>query len=336
MDLSPKIGFGIIGCSRIAQKSVFQAINSSSAAKIEIIGSRNTNKVLAFSRQFDCDAGAYEDVIKNKNVDVIYISLPNSLHEEWTIKALEAGKHVICEKPAAISYAAAEKMISAAKKNNVRLLEGLMFRYHPQHAKVKEMIKDGVLGDLLKFESCFSFSMPDKNSSMMQKILAGGSLNYAAVYPICASRMIFEKEPISVTCNLKIDSESGIDIKTDIFLEYADNKSAFVTSILGGYFQSTYSVLGTKANVKVNRAYAVPHDMPTKILLDANDKTEEISIDPVDHFKLMIDDFCEKIINNSNDQEMKYEKDLLAQARILEAARISNREKRIVCIPELK
>jgi predicted dehydrogenase len=126
--------FGIIGCSRIAERSVIPAIIKSEFAELEIIGSRDSGKAKKFSNKFGCEKiGSYEDVIGDESVDVVYISTPIGTHEEWTIKALSAGKHVYCEKSSTTSYSSAQKMIESAKQNNVRIIEGFMFRFHPQH-----------------------------------------------------------------------------------------------------------------------------------------------------------------------------------------------------------
>ncbi|GEM_PF-104698 len=330
-----KIKFGVLGSSRVALKGMLPAMRDSDLAEFFMMGSRHPEKGKEVATQFNCtNWGSYEDVLKNKDIDAIYISLPNALHEEWTLKALEAGKHVICEKPTAISYAAGKKMVETARKNNVRLLEGLMFRYHPQHAKVKEFVESGSLGDLVRFEGCFAYAMPDRASSAMSSTLGGGTFNDQMPYPVYSSRMIFKSEPESVLCTIETDPESGVSIKSNMMLAYPGGRIAFASSIFGSYYQSTYSVLGTKANVRMGRAYAVPRDMEIKIFLDADDKTEEIVIPPADHFRLMLDDFCVEVVKGSESTK-HYEDDLLAQARILEAARISSRERRVIKISEI-
>ncbi|MEK7506049.1 MAG: sugar nucleotide-binding protein [Patescibacteria group bacterium] len=335
MDVRKKIKFGVLGCSRVALKGMIPAINDSEFAELEMVGSRNPEKSKEVGTRFGAKSwGNYEDVLKNKNIQAIYVSLPNALHEEWTIRALEAGKHVICEKPTAISYGAAKRMVETAKKNNVRLLEGFMFRYHPQHAKVKELIANGVLGELVRFEGCFSYAMPDRKSNAMNKELAGGSFNDQAPYSIYASRMLFNEEPENVLCNMVYNPESGVTVKTDMVLCYPKDKYAFASSSFGSYFQSTYSILGTKAHIRMSRAYAVPREMETKIFLDSDDAIKEIKIEPADHFRLMVDDFCQEIVKEPLHAK-DYENDLLAQAKVLEAARRSDAEKRIVSISEI-
>ncbi|TSA45675.1 gfo/Idh/MocA family oxidoreductase [bacterium] len=328
------IRFGIIGCSRIAKKSVLPAMKNSRSAKIEIIGSRSEEKARAYSLQFECDSyGNYEEVLKNKNVDAVYVSLPIALHEEWSIKAAEAGKHVLCEKPAAITLASAKRMVGACKKNGVRIMEGLMFRYHPQHAKVRELLEEGVLGELIKFDGRFSVPMPNNDSNILNNTLGGGYYNDASPYPISASRMIFEEEPLNIFCHMEMDPKRNVDTKSDMILGFPGDKTAFISTAIGSYYQSTYSVLGSKAYLETERAYAVPKDRAVKISIDSDDKIKEIIIEPADHFALMIEDFCNKMLEGKNGQN-DYEEDLVNQAKILEAGRISHKEKRIVLLSE--
>ncbi len=331
----PKVRFGVIGCSRVALKGMLPALRDSELAELVMIGSRDPEKAKEVGTQFGAKKwGTYEEVLKDKELDAIYVSLPNGLHEGWTLKALGTGHHVICEKPTAISYAAAKRMIEAAKRNNVRVMEGFMFRYHPQHARVKELIENDTLGDLLEFEGCFGYAMPAKNSNAMSKELAGGTFNDQLPYPVYSSRMIFNEEPESVFCKTETDPESGVSIKADMTLYYSNGKTAFASSIFGSYYQSTYGVLGTKAYVRMGRAYAVPREMPTKIFLDRDDKVEEIIIPPADHFRLMVDDFCTEVLRGGASAK-NFEKDLLTQARVLEAARLSDEGNRIVKISEI-
>jgi predicted dehydrogenase len=330
--MEEKMKFGVLGNSRVGSK-VFPAMLDSERVSLDMMGSRNSESAKEGAAKYGIETwGTYEDTLNNESLDAIYISLPNTLHEEWAIKALEAGKHVICEKPAALSYSAAKRMVAAAKKNKRRLMEGLMFRYHPQHAKVKELIENGTLGELVRFDACFGMPMQDGN--MINKELGGGSLNYMAPYPIYASRMIFGEEPRNIFCKMKLDNERGVDTRADMLMEYSNGKIAFASTILNSYFQSTYSVLGSKANIRMSRAYAVPRDMGTEIFLDSDDRTEKISIAATDQFRIMLDTFCGEVLKGEGSAE-DYEGDLLAQARVLEAARFSASEGRTVDISEI-
>ncbi len=334
MNASSIVRFGVIGCSRIALKSVLPALHNLGSVELAMIGSRTAETAQRVAAQYHAKAwGTYERVIESDAIDAVYISLPNALHEEWVLRALRAGKHVICEKPAALSYVAARNMVATARRSGARLLEGLMFRYHPQHAHVRNLIEEGALGDVLRVEGCFGYAMPEKNSNSMSGELGGGSLHACAVYPIAASRMIFKEEPTGVFCNLVMAAESGVDTEAHLILQYPKGRVAFLSSLFGSYYQSTYGVLGTKAHIRVARAYAVPRDMETKILLDVNDQIQETMIPPADHFALMVDDFCSVISKRRTNDS--YEDDLVAQSRVLDAARLSARESRLVQISEI-
>ncbi|MAF80274.1 dehydrogenase [bacterium] len=335
MSDSKKIRFGILGCSRVAHKGVLPAIIGAESADLTMVGSRSLDKAEETAKEFDCAKwGTYEDVLKNKEVDAVYISIPPSLHEEWAVKAAQEGKHVYCEKPATVSYDEAKRMVETAQKNKVRLIEGLMFRYHPQNEKVREMIEGGELGEILRFNGCFSYDMPDQESNAMSKELGGGSLYSCGVYPISASRMVFNEEPISVFAKMRIDSKSKVDIETHVMMEFPNNKIAFVSSLFGAYYQSMYEVLGDKAHVRMKRAYAVPRDWETKMFVDKDDKVTEVIIKPADHFKLMIEDFCDEI-SKKEASTKDYEAELLAQSRVLEAVKRSSKENRVVNIEEI-
>lgn len=335
MSSHTQILFGVLGCSRVAKRSVLPALAASPYAELRLVASRSFDNADACAKMYGCRAGAFEDVLADPDIDAVYISLPNSLHEEWAIKAAEAGKHIWCEKPAALSYESAERMVAAARKNSVRLMEGFMFRSHPQHAKVREMIDAGILGTLLTFEGCFAVPMPATSANSLNKDLGGGCFSDAGMYPIAASRMIFDEEPESVACTLVMDPHTGVDVKVDMVLAYPGGKSAHISSAFGAYFQSTYRVLGTEAHLTVARAYAVPKDRATKIFLNKDDIITEIDVEPADHFQLMLDAFCVEISLGSKSTK-RYEEDLRAQARILEASRLSHREQRFVKLSELQ
>lgn len=330
-----RIRFGVIGCSRTAKKNALPALLNSPFAELVMVGSRSPEHARACAEQFGCASyGTYEEVLASKDVDAVYISLPNSLHEEWTIKAAQAGKHAWCEKPAALTYASAKRMVAACRKNNVRLMEGFMFLYHPQHARVKELIRDGTLGEILNFDGRFAVPMPDAQNIRRNAALGGGSYNDAGSYPLRASRMLFDAEPESVVCTLSMDTETQVDIRAEVTLNYPMGRTARISSAFGADFQSTYSVIGSNARIRMERAYAVPRDMSVKIFLERDGKEEEILVEPADHFKLMIDDFCREIPLGKKSTK-NYEEDLLAQAHVLEAGRISSVEGRTVRLGEL-
>ena len=325
---SNKFTFGIIGCSRVARKYFLPALTSSNKAELKIIGSRTTKRAKEFGYEFDCkNIGSYNDVL-NSNVDSVYISLPVGLHEKWVIRAAEAGKHIICEKSSTISYKSAVKMVSKCKNKNVRLLEGFSFRFHPQHEKIKNMIKSGKIGNVSTFVGFFGFPKPSKGDIRWDVKLGGGIINDAGCYPISASRLIFEELPIGIICNLEIDKKKSIDTEINCMIMYKNNKTAYITSKFDNYFQSTYFIWGSKGTISTNRAYAVPKNFNISVFFGKNDLINEIKIHQYDQTRIMIDRFVDEVTKRKK-IDFNFEDELLIQAKIMDAARKSNKEKKI-------
>ena len=315
--------FGIIGCSRIAKRSVIPAIQKSEFAELEIIGSRSTDKAKEFAKEFNCDKfGSYEDVISDDSVDVVYVSTPIHTHAEWSNKATAAGKHVYVEKSSTYDLKSAIEMVKSAKENNVRLMEGFMFRFHPQHQKVKELIKEGKIGEVKSFNGIFGFpAFPDGDIRY-----DSGFLKDSGCYPICASRIIFDEEPLGVFCSQKKIPESSIDVGGSAILVYENGKTATITYSNGSYYQAKYEVWGTDGVISLDRAYSVPPDFTTKVILQYNTennwdgrKNEIFEIEPKDHFLEMIDTFCMEITGTKK-APFDFEQELLNQAKAMFAA----------------
>jgi len=340
--LDSKIKFGIIGCSRIAKQSVVPAIIKSEFAEIEIIGSRSLDKAKTFSNEFNSQKfGTYEDVISDDSVDAVYISTPIGTHEEWAIKAASAGKHILCEKSSTISFESAKKMTRYCKQNNVRIIEGFAFRFHPQHQKVKELIDSNRIGDLVSFNGSFGFPAFPEGDIRYDSKLGGGFLNDSGCYPINASRMIFEEEPIGVSCNLSIDAKTGVDVRGTSYMIYENEKTASITYCNGSYYQSKYKVWGTDGIISLERAYSVPPDFKTNVNVQYSTennwdskKSENYQINAVDHFTEMIDAFYLEISGNKK-SSFNFEEELENQAKVMEAHRISSNEKRFVSLDEI-
>ena len=323
--------FGIIGCSRIAKRSVIPAIIKSEFAELEIIGSRSTDKAKEFAKEFDGKKfGTYEDVISDNSVDVVYISTPIDTHAEWSNKATAAEKHVYVEKSSTNDLKNAEKMVESAKENNVRLMEGFMFRFHPQHQKVKEPIKEGKIGEVKSFNGIFGFPAFPEGDIRYDS----GFLMDSGCYPICASRMIFDEEPLGVFCKQKMipwkkKPEHSVDVGGSAILFYENGKTATITYSNGSYYQAKYEVWGTDGVISLDRAYSVPSDFTTKVTLQYNTENnwdgrqnEIFEIEPKDHFLEMLDTFCMEITGTKK-APFNFEQELLNQARTMYAANSS-------------
>ena len=179
-------------------------------------------------------------------IDAIYISTPIGKHEEWVNKATSAGKHVYCEKSSTYNLESAQKMVKGAKQNNVRLMEGFMFRFHPQHEKVLELINGKRIGDVISFNSIFGFPAFPRGDIRYTDEIGGGFLNDCGCYPICASRMIFNNEPISVFYSRQNSHpDSGVDVRGTSIMRYKNDKIATLTYGNGNFYQANYEIWGS-------------------------------------------------------------------------------------------
>ena len=331
-----KIRFGIIGCSSIADRSTLPAMLNTPNVEIKMMGSRNTKKAKKFAQKFSCNFyGSYDEVLENDDVDAVYISLPIGLQEKWIIKSAKSGKHILCEKSAVTSFHSAKKVIHAVKTNKVRLLEGLAFRFHPQHNKVINIIQQNVLGNLFSFTSSFGFKLPYSSTNFrFRKDFGGGALNDVGCYPICASRIMLQNEPTAILCNLIFDKKTGIDLKGSVYMIFPKNQVALLTFGYNNYFQSTYSLWGNNGFIRLERSYNVKKHMITLMQIQYKNKTENKRIRPADQFKLMINEFC-KELRHPNSSSFNFEQDLLKQAFIMDAARNSSLKKKIVHIKKI-
>jgi len=329
--MKSKIKFGIIGCSSIAKKSTIPAIITNKNSIVEMIGSRSITKAEKFAKEFDCNKfGNYEDVLKNENIDAVYISLPTSMHEKWAIKAAKAGKHILCEKSLTLSYASSKKIVKECKNNNVKIRENFVFKFHPQHKKILDIITKNKIGTVHSFSAKYGFNSLFSNKNFrFNKKLGGGALNDIGCYLISACSHVFKDLPTSVFCNLEINKKFNIDYRGSILLTFSKNRTALVSFSYDDYFQSTYDIWGTRGLIRTERAFNVSKNMKTSIYLNQNDKIKKILISPANQFQLAIEDFCSKIKYNSNNN---FEKEILNQALIMDAVRRSSPKNSVIKI----
>jgi dTDP-3,4-didehydro-2,6-dideoxy-alpha-D-glucose 3-reductase len=330
-----KINFGIIGCSSIAERSVLPAMKISKLCSIAHIGSRQIKKAKQFATKFKCkNFGTYEDILDDKNIDAVYISLPIGLHSTWVKKALKSGKHILCEKSIVTNFNDAKTIVSEANKKSLQLLEGFSFRFHPQHAKVQNLLTTK-LGMPFSFTSNFGFPL-DLNSKTfrLEKKLGGGVLNDVGCYPICASRIIFGELPIKIESSLTNNSSLDVDVLGTCKMIFSNNRHSYIAFGYKLQFQSTYDVWGSNGFLRVLRAYNMRKTSKAKISLDTIKSSSSVTITPTDQFLLMIDSFCNSVFSKT--VLFDFKNDILDQAKLMDAVRISSKKNCPVYLSELR
>ena len=332
--MSKLIRFGILGCSTVAKNSFIPALLKSKKTSLEFIGSRSEQKSRSYSKKFHCNSfGNYEDVLSNKNVDAVYISLPPALQEKWVILAAKSKKHIICEKSTATSFISAKKMIGECKKNGVRIMEGFSFLYHPQHKMVLNYLKHNKIGIPFFLDAKFGFNLHKSAKNFrLQKKLGGGILNDVACYVIKISSIVFQDLPISVLCNLTYDKKYKIDVHGSIYMTFKNNKTATGFFGYSNSFQSCYEIWGTNGLLNVEKAFNLRKNKSGKLSLSTDDSTKSSIVRPSDQFQLMIEDFSNCLSNT----KLNHENDILKQAFIMDCARKSASQMKLIKIKNVK
>ena len=326
--------FGIIGCSSIAERITIPSIVESKYSILENIGSRSTIKAKKFSEKFNSESyGNYEDVLNDKNTDAVYISLPIGLQEKWIVKAANAQKHILCEKSISTSLKSIKKIISVCKKNDVAIMEGFSYRFHPQQKEVERILNQKKIGEIRNFSSYFLLPiLPSVNNFRFNKKLGGGILNDVCCYIINASRLTMKDEPISVTCKLFKNKKFNIDNNGIIYMVFPDNRTAFGVFGYEKMYLTECKIFGSKGFVNIDDYYIINKTSKVKIDIITKRKTT-IKINSVNKFKLMIEHFCKKIFDSNHTNSMN---EIIKQGIVMEASRISNLKEKTVFLRDLR
>ncbi|TQO38999.1 putative dehydrogenase [Arenibacter algicola] len=299
--MGKKIKWGILGSAHIATEHVIPAMLSCQYGEVYAIASRSTEKAQNIAEQFGIPEfyGSYEELLADKEVDAIYIPLPNHLHVQWAIKALEADKHVLVEKPVGLSSKEAERLLQETKKYpHLKVMEAFMYRHHPQWIKVKELVDQKAIGDIKTIQSSFSFFEDDPNSIVNSKEFGGGSLMDIGCYPISLSRFMFNSEPKSISSVIEYHPDFKVDVLASGILEFETGTSVFFSSTQLADNQQA-QIFGTKGNIKFELPFNPPIDRPSKIWVTIGDDCQTIEFETCNQYTIQADLFALAIRNNT-------------------------------------
>ncbi len=300
--MESKIKWGILSTAAIATEHVIPAILSSEFGDVHAVASRSYDKAKNAADRFSIPKcyGSYEDLLMDEEIDAIYNPLPNHLHVPWTIKCLEAGKHVLVEKPIGLSSKEAETLIEESLKYpNLKIMEAFMYRHHPQWIKAKELVESGVIGNVKTIQSFFAYFEDNPNSITNSKEYGGGSLMDIGCYPISLSRFIYNSEPQKVLANIDYHPDYGVDISTTAIMKFKEGTSSFFSSIQVEDRQQA-QIFGTKGKIEFQIPFNPIADKSSKMFLHLNNKTEEIIFDPCDQYTIQADLFAQAIIEDTD------------------------------------
>ncbi|HEX4343794.1 MAG TPA: Gfo/Idh/MocA family oxidoreductase [Verrucomicrobiae bacterium] len=299
--MNRKIRWGVLGYARIAREKVIPAICIAKNSEFHAIASRDEAKLAACRTQFQVPKTfkGYADLLRDPEVDAVYIPLPNSLHREWTMKAAEQGKHILCEKPMALNATECREMIAACKANGVTLMEAFMYRYTDRTNKVQEILRSEVLGEIKFVSSNFRFFLNRPGDVRLVRELGGGSLYDVGCYPVNFAGMVADEitetpgsavpESVSAEC-VTID---GVDMLFSAILKYPSGLVASLNCGFNAHRRIFSEIVGTKGLLEIPDTF---FDNAGKLMLTTDDVTREIDVAQCDRYKLEIEDFSDAIL----------------------------------------
>jgi predicted dehydrogenase len=295
-----KIKWGIISTAKIAKLHVIPGMQAGKYCEVYAIASRDLKKVQTVAQELSIPKayGSYEELLADPDVQAVYNPLPNHLHVSWSIKAVEAGKHVLCEKPIALNAEEAKKLVKACQDKGVLLMEALMYRMHSQWVTTKNMVKDGKIGELKAIQVFFSYMNLDPDNIRNKVDIGGGGLMDIGCYPISLSRFIFEAEPKRVVALIKRDPNWKTDILTSTMMEFDRGHATFTCSTQLTPYQRV-NIFGTKGRIELEIPFNAPEYDPTNIYYETEAGIETMTIDTCHQYQVQGDLFSKAILEGT-------------------------------------
>lgn len=294
-----KIRWGVLSTANIGRTQVIPAIFRAENAEMSAISSRG-DRVYAAARELGIPKAyeSYEALLDDPEIDAVYIPLPNNLHKEWVIKAAEKGKHVLCEKPAALSAQEAKEMIEACEANGVKFMEAFMYQLHPQHARVKEIIASGEIGEVKLIKSSHSFYLNNREGDIrMDKTMGGGSIYDVGSYCVQVIRHLTDSEPVKVQAIAELDEATGIDLTSTVYMKMDNGVKAMFDCSFDMINRNEYEVIGTEGKIKVPFAFRPDINGGIgKVVIQNNGMTREEKIYG-DIYRMEIEQFSRAILD---------------------------------------
>jgi D-xylose 1-dehydrogenase (NADP+, D-xylono-1,5-lactone-forming) len=252
-----KVRWGILSTASIAQQALIPAFERANNAVVTGIAS-SSGKAEEVAAQFNIAKtySSYEAMLQDPEIDAVYIPLPNHLHKKWTLEAAKHGKHILCEKPASLTAEETKEMVEFCTESNVKFMEAFMYQFHPQHERVREIIKSGEIGEVKFMRASFSFFLAQPEGNVrMDSEKGGGSLYDVGCYGIHSIRSILGTEPVEVHVHANVDSDYQVDISAFGHMKMENGVHAHFDCSFDMVFREEYEVIGTQGQIKVPRAF---------------------------------------------------------------------------------
>ena len=327
-----KLNWGILSTAKIGIEKVIPAMQQGKLSEIVAIASRTHESAREAAKKLKIHKayGSYQDLLDDTSINAVYIPLPNHMHAPWTIKALAADKHVLCEKPIALTATEAKELLKETEKfPHLKVMEAFMYRHHPQWIQALELINGGGIGMVKTVHSFFSYYNDDPENIRNMVDIGGGGLMDIGCYCISLARLIFDEEPQRVFGKIEYDPDFETDRICSGILDFVQGTSTFTCSTQLVPYQRV-NVFGTKGRIEIEIPFNAPPDKPCKILFQNNENIEEIEIEICDQYTIQGDLFSLAVLKN--EKVPTPIEDAVANMKVLEAV-IQSAEKEEWCTP---
>lgn len=315
-----KVKWGVLGGSAFARSTAIPAMLLAENVELAGIASRTLTKAQTFAEEFGIPRAydSYEALLADPNIEAVYNPLPNGLHPEWAIKCARAGKHSIVEKPFANTLAEAIQVADAAKQHGVKIMEAFMWRFHPMHRRARQLIRDGVLGEVKLIRTAFTFMLARQENVRLDPQLAGGGMMDVGCYCLSAARFLLDGEPTRVYAAGDFDPQFHVDMLASGILEFPHARVLFDTGFALP-FRNDYEVVGTKGKLIAPAAFLPGSEGELRIEIEGRQERE--TFPPVNQWTLEFEHLSQSILDNTPpDYDVD---DAVKQQRALDAIRRS-------------
>jgi len=322
--MTRKVSWGVLGAAKIAVEKVIPAMQRGEASRVDAIASRDIVKArraavdLGIAKAY----GSYDNLIADPNIEAIYNPLPNELHVPWTIRALEAGKHVLCEKPIALDAAEAGALIEARRRSGKLVAEAFMVRFHPQWRRAREIARSGAIGDVRAIQTFFSYRLTEADN-IRDRPPGGGGLYDIGCYAILTARYMFPAEPTRVVAALDFDPAFATDRLASAVIEFPGGRHLTFACATQLSAHQRATIVGEAGRIEIAVPFNAASDRPTRITIDSGAdlfgggaRVEEFP--PCDQYTLQGDAFS-RAIRGEGPLEFPIE-DAIANMRVIDAA----------------
>lgn len=316
----PRIRIGIMGCAAIARRSMAPAVKGL-PDRFELVAaaSRSEEKARAFAAQAGCEpVVGYERLLARSDLDAVYVPLPTGLHEEWVLRALDSGRHVLAEKSLAGDLASAERMVAKARQRTLLLMEEFMFCCHSQHEFVRKLLADAEAGELRVLRSSFGFPPLAPDNFRYIAALGGGALLDAGAYTLRAAQLFLGPQIRVLGAHLDMDPARGVDLGGAALLRDTAGVTAQAAFGFDHFYQCNYELWGSKGKIIVPRAFTAPPGFAPQVILEKHGKREEFTLPADDHFRNILIAFAESITSGNLEPHWAA---CLNQARLIQQVR---------------